>query len=1084
MTDPVGYYRHPTVHGDTIAFISEDDVWTVDATGGRAARLTTNAGPALLPRFSPDGSLIAFSNRDEGPLEAAVIPVGGGAAERITHFGGIAMVAGWSANGSNVIVTSDAAQPFASLMSLWSVPLDGTPPKQLPYGPARTLATQPNGRGVVIGRNTLDQSRWKRYRGGTAGQLWVDRSGSGEFNKLLELDGSLAAPMWIGRRIYFISDHEGHGNIYSCTPTGRNLQRHTDHGDFYARFPSTDGSTIVYHAGADLWTLDVASDTARKIDVTLASSRPGRNRKFEPALRHLESLDLHPKGQTIAATARGNVSTMHLWEGAPRSLSASSEFRHRLATWLPDGERVVVVSDESSEEHLVVMNADGTGGRSALSADIGRPYWLEAAPAGADRVALLNQRQEIMLVNVRSGQGKVVARSSEDRPSGIAWSPDGRWLAFGSNATSRTHAIFIHDTTTGRTRQVSSGDFIDGYPAFDPDGAYLYFLSWRTFNPVGDPAFFDYGFPKGCRPYLIALAKDTHSPFSAEHKEPRPVGGPPHPPNGNGNANSKANGNGDDPKPVTIDFDGIVDRTVAAPVAEGRYTAVHGAAGRMLVSSVPVMGALGESWRNGPPGPRGMLQAYDFAKGKLEKVMDGISSFTTSMDGKVMAIRAGHKLRVVPTSFREENPGPEEFTRETGWVNLNRLRVEVDPGAEWAQMTAEAWRLQRDQFWMADMSGVDWKKVYRQYRPLVDRIGSRAEFSDFMWEMQGELGTSHAYELGGDYAPTPAWHQGFLGADIEYDRRGATWRVGRIPNGDSWLPDARSPLTAPGVEIGEGDRILAIDGTPVDRKTSPARLLTDQAGRAVEVTVKRGRRKERNVPLVTLRSESTLRYRDWVENNRSIVLEATGGKAGYVHIPDMGARGYAEFHRYFPVEAARDGLVVDVRFNGGGNVSQLLLQKLLRKRIGYDRTRYGEEYVPYPQDSPAGPMVALTNEWAGSDGDIFSHAFKMYELGPLIGTRTWGGVVGIFPRHSLVDGTITTQPEFSYWFADVGWNVENYGTDPDIVVEYPPQDYAAGRDPQLERGIEEVMARIDAHKPTMPDLRTRNTRKIPTLPPR
>jgi tricorn protease len=1074
LSAPVGYYRHPSIHGDVVIFVSEDDLWSVPSTGGQATRLTANAGPAILPKLSPDGKMVAFSSRDEGPLEASVIDITGGPARRLTWFGSTTMVVGWSGDGESVIVSSDREQPFPSLMSLWSIPLDGSPPHALPYGPARSLACEPGGAGVVIGRNTIDPARWKRYRGGSAGQLWIDRSGRGQFERLIELDGSLASPMWIGRRIYFISDHEGHGNIYSCTPMGRNLQRHTDHSDFYARFPDTDGSSIIYHAGADLWRFDTDATKPEQVDVTLSSSRPARNRSFESATRHLESIDLHPKGQSVAVTARGTVQTMDLWEGAPLPLNPTSTTRDRLATWLPDGERIVAVTDESGEEQLVVMAADGTGERRSLLADIGRPFWIEAAPAGADRVAVLNERQEVIIVNLRSGQAKVVARSSDNRPGGMSWSSDGRWLAYSADATPRTSAIFVHDTTTGRTRQVTSGDFIDEYPSFDPGGAYLYFLSLRTFNPVGDPAFFDFGFPKGGRPYVLPLEKSTPSPFSVEMSEARPVGAPP---TQNGNGDAKV----DEPTPVAIDFSGIEERLIAVPVPEARYTAVRGATGRMLFSSLPVTGAFAES---GTSDPQGLLQSWDFAKLKVEKVVDGISSFAVSHDGNVLGIRSGAKFRAVPVAFKEESPGPEEFTRETGWVNMARLRVEVDPGEEWHQMASEAWRLQRDQFWVANMSGVDWKGVFRRYRPLIDRVGTRGEFSDFMWEMQGELGTSHAYEMGGDYLPTPHWNQGFLGADVEFDRRSNSWRIGRVPNGDAWLPNARSPLSASGVDVQPGDRLVAVDGVAVNRAITPSQRLTDRAGRTVNLTVKRGRRKERTVAVTTLRSEGALRYRDWVEGNRRAVHEATRGKAGYLHLPDMGSRGYSEFHRYFPVEVTRIGLVIDVRFNGGGNVSQLLLQKLLRKRIGYDRTRHADQLVPYPADSPLGPMVALTNEFAGSDGDIFSHAFKMYGLGPLIGTRTWGGVIGIWPRHALVDGTLTTQPEFSYWFSDVGWNVENYGTDPDIVVEYLPQDYAAGRDPQLERGISEVMAQIDDLDVVLPDMRRRNSRKIPKLPPR
>jgi tricorn protease len=407
------------------------------------------------------------------------------------------------------------------------------------------------------------------------------------------------------------------------------------------------------------------------------------------------------------------------------------------------------------------------------------------------------------------------------------------------------------------------------------------------------------------------------------------------------------------------------------------------------------------------------------------------------------------------------------------------------------QMFKEAWRLQRDHFWAADMSGVDWWLVLDRYLPLVGKVATRLEFSDLMWEMQGELGTSHAYELGGDYRPAPAYLIAHLAADVAYDYEASTWRFTHLVDGDPWDPEAGSPLRAPGVRIAEGDRLLAVNGRPVDAVTTPASLLVNQAGLAVELTVAAdgagpegpdgtGRR---TVVVSTLRDERPARYREWVSANRARVHEATKGRVGYVHLPDMGARGYAEFHRSYLAEVERDALVVDVRFNGGGHVSQLVLEKLARRRIGYDVSRWGEP-EPYPADSPAGPLVAITNEHAGSDGDIFTHCFKLLGLGPVVGKRTWGGVIGISPRHALVDGSLTTQPEYAFWFCDVGWSVENYGTDPDFEVDIRPQDHVAGDDPQLDQALSLALAALEGHQPLSADLAQRPRLELPTLPPR
>ena len=395
-------------------------------------------------------------------------------------------------------------------------------------------------------------------------------------------------------------------------------------------------------------------------------------------------------------------------------------------------------------------------------------------------------------------------------------------------------------------------------------------------------------------------------------------------------------------------------------------------------------------------------------------------------------------------------------------------------------MAREAWRLQRENFWTPNMSAVDWDAVWDRYAPLIDRVGTRGELSDLMWEMQGELGTSHAYEMGGDYRPEPAYPQGFLGADYAYDAEADCYALARIVQGTAGEPAADSPLNAPGVDVRPGDRLLAVNGRRVTGATLPQELLVHQAGAEVALTVRRGEEAPRVVTVRARRSEALARYREWVEANRRKVLEATGGRVGYVHIPDMGARGFAEFHRLYLTEVARDGLVVDVRYNRGGHVSQLLIEKLARKRVGYDVSRWGKP-DPYPLYSVAGPMVAVTNQWAGSDGDIFCHVFKLMKLGPLIGTRTWGGVIGIWPRHVLADGSVTTQPEFSFWFVDVAWGVENYGTDPDIEVDVAPQDYAAGRDPQLDRAIAEVLRLLEENPPAVPAF---DERPVLTPPPK
>ncbi len=1075
---PLGYYREPTIADDRIVFVSDDDLWTVSRHGGIASRLTGGDGRVMAPRLSPDGTWIAFTADYDGGSEAFVMPADGGAWRRMTWFGGMLRTVGWTADGSALLVISNADQPFQNDFRLHEVPLDGSPSRELPVGPARTLATEPGGPGRVLGLNIGDPARWKRYRGGTRGRLLIDRDGSGEFVPLLDSPGNLSSPMWIGSRIWFLSDHEGHANLYSCTPTGRSLTRHTDHEGLYARMASTDGRRIVYHLGADLWVHDVAADVSERIDVRLAGPRTERTRRFVSAAKHLESASLHPKGHSVAAVVRGGTWTMPLWEGAPRRHGDVSSERRRLAAWLADGERLVAVSDAGGEERLVVWRADGEGRPKWLPADIGRVLDLVPAPAGGDRIALSNHRQEVLIVDVATGRANKVASSPWHRIGGIAWSPDGRWLAFGLAEGPNGSSLRLHDTKNRTSHAVTNGEFFDGTPAFDPDGKWLAFLSGRAFDPVYDSHYFDLGFPRGFVPCLVPLAADAADPFAPGRRDAKPLvpgsDAAPAPTKAKGPASKQKPG----PTPTRIDLDGIGRRVLAFPVPEARYDGLVATKGRFLFVSTDPIGTLDEAPASAP---RSELTGYDLEAGERLVFGERVTDVEATADGRHLLLRVGDRLRVLAGSVKpKEASGEGEPSRKTGWLDLGRIRAEVDPAREWAQMFREAWRLQRDQFWTADMAGVDWPGVYERYRPLVDRVSTRAEFSDLLWEMQGELGTSHCYEMGGEYAPGRSYPVGRLGADFAWDARRRAWRIESIPDGDSWVPDDRSPLAAPGLGVRAGDLVLEIDGRPLDSTTPPGAALVHRARADVTLTIRRGAEKPRRVVVRTLSNEFGLRYRAWVERNRAIVHKASKGRIGYVHVPDMGSRGFSEFHRHYRAESCRDGLIVDVRYNGGGNVSQLLLEKLLRRRIGYDRTRW-MGLLPYPQHATTGCLVAITNEHAGSDGDIFSHSWKVYGLGPLIGRRTWGGVVGIWPRHTLVDGTVTTQPEFAYWFQDVGYGVENYGTDPDIPVDILPADHAAGRDPQLARAIAEVKRLIAERKPGPPPLGPTPTMAPPRL---
>ena len=1081
-----GYFRFPTIRGDRVVFVSEDDLWTVPVQGGVARRLTSNLGEVSHPFLSPNGTHIAFVGREEGHAEVYVMPAEGGEARRVTFMGGtIVSPVGWTTNGE-VIFVNNAEHWYLRFTYLYTIALDGSSLTRMDYGPARTIDFGPHG-GIVLGRNTDDPARWKRYRGGRAGQIWVDETGEGTFVQIhRDLKANVTSPMWISNgnnkgRIFFIADHEGIGNLYSSQPDGGDIHRHSNHEDFYIRNARTDGKRIVYHAGGELYAYDSESKQVTHIPVEYHSSRVQRHRKFVKPGKYLESWRLHPKGHSLAIASRGQIFSFANWEGAvtgpiqPDPSPTDTAIRTRLPRWLPDGKRIIAVTDMGGEESFVIL--DTTGGGEAVfleGLDFGRPDDVAVNPK-KDQVVFSNHRYEIHFLDLEKRELKRIDRGLSLPIYGMTWSPDGEWVAYSISISLQRIGLKLWNAASGEIRLLTDPVLRDIRPSFDPQGKYLYFLSYRQFDPVYDSLQFDLGFPYGMRPYLITLQKDLPSPFLprlAEEKTDKDQ-------NGEKDKDEKI-----EEAPIQIDLDGISERILAFPVSDGQYERIMGSKdGKVLYTQFPVEGVLSQDDFGPSVSAKGSLYVYKYDEQEEEKLADKITDFLIGPDGETLVYRSKDKLRVIKAGEKPDDKKGTTPRKVTGWVDLERVKVSIDPGAEWRQMYREAWRLQRDNFWTEDMSKVDWVAVHDRYLPLVDRLGSRSEFSDLMWEMQGELGTSHAYEFGGDYRLPPQYNVGHLGARYKFDPEKGAWEILEILRGDPWDEKCDSPLSATGVNINVGDLLVAVNGVPLTRDNSPNAALVNLTGQEVTLTVlPAGEEETRLVTGKTLPSETAVMYRQWVNINRKNVHKMTNGQVGYIHIPDMGGPGYAEFHRGFLSEVERRGLIVDERYNRGGHVSGLLLGKLARRRVGFGVTRWGEIPSPYPDETLDGPMVVLANEYAGSDGDIFAHAFKLMGLGPVIGTRTWGGVVGIWPRHTLVDGTITTQPEFAFWFDDVGWGVENYGTDPDIEVEITPQDYVRGADPQLDKAIEEVMKALKENPPARLDFSERPSKPLPKLP--
>lgn len=1060
-----GYYRYPTIFNDQIAFVSEDDIWLITTKGGIARRLTTNLGEVSDLAFSEDGKWIAFTGRDEGVPDTYIIPSNGGTSKRLTFLGCNSKVVGW--HNETVIFSTNYAQPFKRITELWEVAInDKTKLKKLEYGLATEISFGKD-KGVVLGRKTGEPARWKNYRGGTAGEILIDVEGNFHFKKLINLKSNFANPMWIGNRIYFVSDHEDVANIFSCLVDGSDLKKHTHHKNYYVRNAKTDGENIVYHVGADIYVFNVKNDETKKIDIKYLSGLTQRNRKFVDPSEYFESFNVSKKGEKLLTTHRGKAYYFENWFGPVKQIGKAHGVRYRLSTYLnlKDEEKIVTISDENNEEHIEIHNLKETKTEilKIKDLDLGRVTKIIPNP-NKEEILLTNQRNELILIDLGKKSKKEIDKSDIGPINGFAYSPDGRWIAYSKYINRKQAAIMIYDKKEEKTHQVTEPVLLDVLPTFDPHGKYLYFLSYRTFNPVSDNLQFNFAFVKGVKPYLITLKKDAPSPFQDEGEKDTPE-----------ESFDKKDENKENMKlkEIEIDFENITDRILQFPVSEERYLDIEAAQNKIFYTIAPVKGELDneEDIFKGLPSEL-TLKYYDFLDKEEKTFLEGVSEFKISNDTQKIAIRIGNDLRILSTSeppaSEEEKDETKKFNKKTGWIDLSRIKVEVDPISEWKQMLCEAWRLQKFYFWNSESPKVNWDEILNKYIVLVNRIGSRTEFSDLIWEMQGELKTSHAYEIGGDYKPKPTYKIGYLGVDLEYDETENIYRITHILKGDPWDNKYKPPLIGPALDVKESDYIVSINGKDLKEK-SFNELLVNYNNQFIEISIVHERKDTiiKKFAVKTLSDETPLRYREWVEKNKKYVHEKTNSKVGYVHIPDMEALGYSEFHRYYLNEIHRDAIIVDVRFNSGGSVSSLILEKLNRKFIGYDFPKWMAP-EQYQYDSVKGPIVAVTNEFAGSDGDIFSHSFKMMKLGKLIGKRTWGGVVGIWPRNSLVDFSITTQPEMAFWFKDVGWGIENYGTDPDIEVDIMPKDYKEMKDPQLDKAIEIILDELEKNSPIDP----------------
>ncbi|MEM7052655.1 MAG: S41 family peptidase [Acidobacteriota bacterium] len=1062
--------RFPDIHGDRVVFSYAGDLWSASASGGAATRLTAHPGLELFAKYSPDGRWIAFTGQYDGDEQVYVIPAGGGEPRQLTFYPALGplpprwgydhQVFGWTPDSEAVVFRSARDGWDLSDGQLFTVPREGGLPVALPMPTAGSGDLSADGKRVAYSPLFRDFRSWKRYEGGWAQDLMLFDIEAGTTRELTDHPRSDRDPMWVGDDVYFSSDRNGTLNLYRLADGSGTAVAVTSSTEADVRWPSSDGvNRVVYELAGTLHVYDAAADASRALAIDVPTdglwTRPVRKSVAD----QLENFDVGPKGERAVFVARGDVFSVVVEDGLTRNLTRTSSSHEKGASYSPDGKHIAFLSDRSGEEELYLIASDGRGEWTRLTdnGDTFRyaPVW---SPDGK-YLAFGDKRGKLFVVTV---EGRSMVEVAGDRTGTIGdfdWSPDSGYLAFSMGDQNELNSLWIWSREDGELRRVTSDRFNEWSPAWGAGGEYLYYLSDREFAPQIGSFEWNYAVDRETYLYALALQADGAHPFprhaafddgdEEEKDEPAENGdeGKAEKKKGKKKGDAAKEDDGDDDKGLEIDFDGLAERVARVPVEADNYGALMAVEGYLIYARTSPFyyGRSGDS--------RPSLHAFSLEDREASEIVGGLGGFALSADGKkVMVSRNGNfEIRKIGSNGDGES------------VSTAGLEATVVPREEWAQIYDEAWRRFRDFFYVENMHGYDWQALAERYRPLVAEAGHRSDINYIISELIAELNVSHAYISGGDIELPERPAVALLGARFELDEASNRYRIAEIFAGQNAEDRYRSPLTEVGVGIAVGDYLLAIDGQRLEGGDNPWRLLRHRADRPVELTVaKQADGESRRVMIEPLRSEDPLLYLGWVEHNRQRVDELSDGRLGYLHIPDMGANGIREFIKYFYSQVRKEGLVVDVRGNGGGNVSQMLIERLRRDVLSLGYRRDSEFPSTYPGVVFAGPMAALLNETSASDGDIFPAMFRQAGLGPLIGKRSWGGVVGITNHGPLIDGGGVSVPEFGFASPQGEWIIEGYGVDPDIEVENDPASLLAGRDPQLERAVEEVLKAIAA----------------------
>ncbi len=1060
-------FQYPDVSATQITFAYANDIWVVPIEGGIAYRLSTPPGPEMFPKFSPDGKYIAFSGNYGGNIDAYVISSMGGIPHRLTYHGNMDRVVDWNPDGKHVLIASSRESGSQRFSQFYSASVDGGMLAKLPLAYGEMASYSPDGHQLAFTDKTRLFRTWKRYRGGWAADIYIFNLDSLTSRVIAPNESNDELPMWSGNKIYFMSDRspDSHYNLWSYDLGTREIRQLTKFTTEDIHFPSLGPKDIVFEAGGKLYLFDLSTEQYKEVKISVVTDDITLAPKTEKVEKYISGRWISPDGKRVVLEARGDLFSVPAEKGYVKNLTRTSGIAERSPAWSPDGKFVAFWSDASGEYELTLMNMETGEENKLTSYGPGfryQPYWSP----DSRKIAFVDQAMKLHIYNTDSHTTTDVDKGlwlfeGDLENFSFSWSPDSRWLAYSRGLDNRSRAIFIFNTGNNTRTQVTSGYYSDTDPVFDPEGKYLYYLTNRHLSPVYGDFDISFVYPNSTEIAVATLRDDIKSPLSPENdevtikKDSAKSATPDNVKNDKKNKTAEKSKEGnagkqDEVKPVEIALEGLENRVELLPIDPGNYGNLQAVKGKIAYQRYP---------NSGSGGKETSVRYYDFSKREEKTLIADADYYLVAAGGEKVLVMKGNTGAVVDFA-------PEQKMEKM--LPVGDMEMTINPKAEWKQIFTDAWRFERDFFYDKNMHGVDWNAVRTRYEKLLDNAVTREDVNYVIGEMIAELSSSHSYRGGGDTEEGISLNVGYLGVDWEVAN--GFYRIKSIVKDAPWDVESRSPLTMPGVDLKAGDYILAVNGIPLDVTREPYAAFQGLGNKTVELTVNSspslaGARK---VIVRTLGSETRLRNLAWIEANRERVDAVTGGKVGYIYVPNTGIDGQNELVRQFDAQFDKQALIIDERFNSGGQIPDRFIELLNRKPLAYWAVRDGKDWQ-WPVVANFGPKVMLINGWSGSGGDAFPDYFRKAGLGPLVGTRTWGGLIGISGSPSLIDGGYVTVPTFRMYDPDGKWFKEGHGVDPDILVNENPGELAKGDDTQLEAAIREIMNLLQTKPYVKPD---------------